>query len=242
MDKLSVQRIELLNPLVRESALAVLSEIDERLTSRAKVRITYTLRTYKEQQDLYNLGRTVVNPDGKSKSKPKGNIVTNAQAWQSIHNYGLAFDIALIIDGKTASWDTVKDWDQDGVSDWIECVAVAKKHGWEWGGDWKTFKDMPHFQKDFGYSWQKLQDLRNRGRFIPGTEYVDVSTMSALPINIYRVTTTLNFRKGPGTGYGVIQLLGKGETVQVIGRNGTWYEILYKGIRGFVSSQYLIKT
>ena len=66
---------------------------------------------------------------------------------QSIHNYGLAVDICLIIDGKTASWDIAKDWDGDRVADWQECVRIFNRYGWEWGGNWKTFKDYPHFER-----------------------------------------------------------------------------------------------
>ena len=61
----------------------------------------------------------------------------------------------LIIDGKTASWDTLNDFDGDKVSDWMECINIAKKYGWEWGGDWK-FRDAPHFQKTFGKSITNL--------------------------------------------------------------------------------------
>ncbi|WP_435525316.1 M15 family metallopeptidase [Chryseobacterium indoltheticum] len=57
--------------------------------------------------------------------------------------------ICLIIDRKTASWDTAKDWDNDKVADWYECVKIFAKHGWDWGGNWKTFKDLPHFEKEF---------------------------------------------------------------------------------------------
>jgi peptidoglycan L-alanyl-D-glutamate endopeptidase CwlK len=97
-----------------------------------------------EQDALYAQGR-----------KKPGKKVTNAKAGQSIHNYGLAVDIVLIIDGKTASWDVKADWDNDRKADWMECVEIFKKHGWDWGGDWRTFKDMPHFEKK-GYTWRTL--------------------------------------------------------------------------------------
>jgi len=50
------------------------------------------------------------------------------------YNYGFAVDICLIVDGK-ASWDTAKDWDNDQVADWYECVKIFALHGWEWGGN-----------------------------------------------------------------------------------------------------------
>ena len=106
------------------------------------------------------MGRTKVNPVGKTPKKPIGNKVTNAKAGQSIHNYGFAVDICLIIDGKTASWDTTKDWDNDRIADWYECVKIFAKYGWEWGGNWKTFKDLPHFDKRGFNSWRKLSKLK----------------------------------------------------------------------------------
>lgn len=153
LDNLTLQRIQLLHPKLRDEAVQIYSEISNQLTKRAMCRFTFTLRTFAEQSAIYAQGRT----------KP-GSIVTKAKAGQSLHNYGLAVDIAMIIDGKTASWDTRTDWDGDGTSDWMECVKVFKKYGWEWGGDWKSFKDLPHFQKTFGYTWQQLLLKHNSGK------------------------------------------------------------------------------
>jgi len=136
MDKITQERINKLHPKAKEEVEMIIAECDTALTGRAKIRITQGLRNFQEQDGLYAIGRT----------KP-GKKVTNAKAGQSIHNYGLAVDICLIIDGKTASWDTAKDWDNDQVADWYECVKIFAKHGWDWGGNWKTFKDLPHFEK-----------------------------------------------------------------------------------------------
>lgn len=136
MDNITKQRIEKLHPSVRDEVLKIIADCDKELTGRAKVRIAQGIRTEAEQNALYAQGRTT-----------KGKKVTNAKAFQSIHNYGLAVDIVLIIDGKEASWDTAKDWDGDKVSDWMEVVAIFKKYGWSWGGNWKSLKDLPHFEK-----------------------------------------------------------------------------------------------
>lgn len=136
MDKVTLQRIEKLHPAVREEVKHIIKECDEALTGRAKVRITQGLRSFEEQEKLYAIGRIT-----------SGKKVTNAKAGQSIHNYGFAVDICMIIDGKAASWDTVKDWDNDKVADWYECVKIFAKYGWDWGGNWKTFKDLSHFEK-----------------------------------------------------------------------------------------------
>lgn len=136
MDKVTLERIQKLHPLVRDEVKQIIQECDEALTGRAKIRITQGLRSFEEQEKLYAIGRIT-----------SGKKVTNAKAGQSIHNYGLAVDICLMINGKTASWDTVKDWDNDKVADWYECVKIFARYGWDWGGNWKTFKDLPHFEK-----------------------------------------------------------------------------------------------
>ena len=149
MDKYTEQRINKLHPSVREEVNIIIAECDKALTGKAKIRVTQALRTFKEQDDLYAIGRTKL-----------GKKVTNARGGQSIHNYGFAVDICLVIDGKIASWDTVKDWDNDQVADWYECVKIFAKYGWDWGGNWKKFKDLPHFDKKGYNNWRKLAKLK----------------------------------------------------------------------------------
>ena len=138
MDKITQQRIDSLHPLVRKEITTIIKQCDEALTGRAKVRITQGFRSFEEQQKLYAIGRLT-----------PGKKVTNAKAGQSIHNYGLAVDICLIIDGKVASFETAKDWDGDKIADWYECVKIFAKNGWDWGGNWLKFKDLPHFERRF---------------------------------------------------------------------------------------------
>ena len=157
MDKITIDRIELLHPALREEAKQIYAEICERLTGRAMCRFAYTLRTFAEQDALYN-------------QKPK---VTKAKGGQSYHNYGLAVDIVLLLnDGKVASWDTVTDFDNDGLADWQEVVYVFGLFGWEWGGNWKTFPDKPHFQKTFGLTISECLNRHNTGQVISGTNYI----------------------------------------------------------------------
>ncbi|RZK45996.1 MAG: M15 family peptidase [Pedobacter sp.] len=180
MDSVSLERIKSLHPKLRDEAKVILEEVEKTLTGKAMCRFTFTLRSWEEQDGLYALGRTKANPDGKTAKKPLGNIVTNAKAGDSFHNYGLAVDIALVIDtdgdGKydKGSWDTKGDYDQDKKADWMEVVAIFKKHGWEWGGDWTSFKDMPHFQKAFGHTLKDLKAKYAKKDFIPGTTYLNL--------------------------------------------------------------------
>jgi peptidoglycan L-alanyl-D-glutamate endopeptidase CwlK len=102
--------------------------------------------------------------------------VTNARGGQSIHNYGLAFDIVLLYDNdgngtfEEASWSMIRDFDKDSRADWMEVVNYFKSQGWEWGGDWKRFKDAPHFQlkKSNGtsYKWQELHNAVANGHTV----------------------------------------------------------------------------
>lgn len=145
MDKPTSDRIGLLHPKVREEMKTIIQECNDSLNGRSQVRISQGLRTFAEQNALYAQGRTIA-----------GKKVTNAKGGESIHNYGFAVDIVLIIDGKTASWDTRKDWDKDGIADWDECVKIFAKYGWSWGGSWQKFKDMPHFEKIGFNNWRIL--------------------------------------------------------------------------------------
>jgi peptidoglycan L-alanyl-D-glutamate endopeptidase CwlK len=151
MDKITLKRIDMLHPDFRDNAHQMYADMCKALIGRVIPRFAYTLRTIKEQNELYQKGRTTSGPK-----------VTNAKGGQSYHNYGLAFDLVLLIDTdgngtfETATWDTLKDFDGDKASDWNECVLIAKKYGWEWGGDWLKFKDQPHFQKTFGKSIAEL--------------------------------------------------------------------------------------
>jgi len=60
-----------------------------------------TLRSGAEQDALYKVGRTVKGA-GVTQRFPMGRKVTNAQAGQSAHQYGLAIDFVPMILGKAA--------------------------------------------------------------------------------------------------------------------------------------------
>jgi len=176
-DKPTLERIELLHPAVREEVKNIyLNEIIPALSGKAICRFAYTLRTFAEQDALYAQGRTKLFDD---KGKRLG-VVTKAKGGQSIHNFGLALDIVLLKDtnndGKfeSASWETNIDFDKDGKSDWMEVVNILKRNGWIWGGDWKSFKDAPHFEKTFGHTWKTLLPKHQKGDFINGTNYVRI--------------------------------------------------------------------
>lgn len=168
MDKITLERIKLLHPLVRDEAVEIYREICEALTGKAICRFAYTVRTFAEQDALYAKGRNG-NPGPK---------VTNARGGQSYHNYGLAIDIVLLKDKdgngsfETASWETDVDFDGDGIADWMEVVAIFKRYGWTWGGDWR-FVDKPHFEKTFGMSVMELKQ-RYDSKKVDQNNYVTI--------------------------------------------------------------------
>jgi len=83
------------------------------------------LRTYEEQNELFAQGRT----------KP-GRIVTNARGGFSNHNFGIAFDVG-VFEGASYLGESPK---------YKAVGALGMDLGLEWGGNWKTFLDEPHFQ------------------------------------------------------------------------------------------------
>ena len=105
------------------------------------VLITSTYRDNESQDALYAQGRT----------KP-GNKVTNARAGQSWHNYRCAFDVVPLRNGKPV-WGT-KGADYDL---WEAIGNIGKSVGLEWAGDWKTFREFPHFQYTGGLTLKDLQ-------------------------------------------------------------------------------------
>jgi peptidoglycan L-alanyl-D-glutamate endopeptidase CwlK len=109
--------------------------------------ITQGYRSIAEQDALYAQGRT----------KP-GPIVTNAKGGTSYHNYGLAIDFALLMpNGKSVSWDMLRDGDGDKVADWMEVVAEGKALGFTWGGEFESIYDPPHLEITFGLTTKQLR-------------------------------------------------------------------------------------
>ena len=115
-----------------------------------KLRVTSTLRTFAEQSALYKKGRPEL---GGSSSD---GTVTNAKAGSSYHNYGLAMDAVEVdpIYGYSKGYDTDR---------WDKIAKIGKGVGLEWGGDWKSFVDKPHFQLNKGTTTSLLA-LHNAGK------------------------------------------------------------------------------
>jgi peptidoglycan L-alanyl-D-glutamate endopeptidase CwlK len=101
--------------------------------------ITSTYRDIESQNALYAQGRTA-----------PGSIVTNAKGGDSFHNYKCAVDVVPLINGKP-------DW-VGSHPIWTRLGELGKEAGLEWAGEWKTFKELAHFQYTGGLS---LADLKS---------------------------------------------------------------------------------
>lgn len=132
-DTVSDRRIKTLHPLIQCDVANIINEAEAKLN--VKFRVTQALRTIAEQDGLYAQGRTV-----------GGSIVTNARGGKSYHNYGLAFDVA-IIENNGVIWDS---------PEYKNLSTIASNYGFDWGGNFTNLKDEPHFQKDFGKNTQQL--------------------------------------------------------------------------------------
>lgn len=152
METTSIERLNQLHPKLRDVAIEAYKEAVRLTPTGIHPFITQTMRSFKESDELYQQGRTTA-----------GQIVTNAPAGSSYHNYGLALDFVIQEDGHSR-WD-VND-------NWMTVVNCFKKRGFEWGGNWKHLKDNPHLQMTFGYDWRDLLKKYNAKEFIDGTQYV----------------------------------------------------------------------
>lgn len=121
--------IDELNPSVKEKFARFIYEIKNTLGN--DVIITSGYRSFKKQAEL-----------DKQNNK-------NAAAGFSLHNYGHAIDINVRHKGKwLRKKDTDEAWNKTGVP------QLAKKFGFRWGGDFKTYQDPVHF--DSGADAEKL--------------------------------------------------------------------------------------
>ena len=100
--------------------------------------VTSTFRDFDSQTALYNQGRTT-----------EGKIVTNAKAGDSWHNWRCAVDVVPLVNGK-AMWDTSNPV-------WAKVGELGKEAGLEWAGEWKSFKELAHFQYTGGLTIAQLK-------------------------------------------------------------------------------------
>lgn len=147
-------RLEDLTPATQAAARAALALLDLRMVPHV---VTSTLRSAAEQAALYAQGRepllavnarreavgwehigaaensgTVTNCDGRK--------IAEGGKGRSPHQLGTALDVVPANNIGNPAWA--------GASDprWKTIAAAFKANGFEWGGDWDGWKDLPHYQ------------------------------------------------------------------------------------------------
>jgi peptidoglycan LD-endopeptidase CwlK len=122
VDARSESVIATLHPQVRPHARSLVLKAK---AAGITIKVISGLRSYAEQDALYAKGRT--------KPGPK---VTNARGGYSNHNFGIAFDVG-VFDGPRYIPESPR---------YKAVGALGMELGLEWGGNWKTIQDEPHFQ------------------------------------------------------------------------------------------------
>jgi peptidoglycan LD-endopeptidase CwlK len=135
-DDRSERCIRTLHPAAQRTAREFLVAVRG---SGIDARIISGTRTYEEQNALYRRGRF-------GDSSPR---VTNARAGYSTHNFGIAWDIGIFDSGR---YLTTKKPYRD--------AAAQRPASVEWGGDWASFPDFPHYHLAVGGS--SMADIRAR--------------------------------------------------------------------------------
>jgi len=112
-------------------------------------RILSGTRTYAEQNAVFRQGR-FGNP---------GKIVTNARGGFSNHNFGIAWDIGIF----TESGGYVGDGPE-----YDQAATIGLSEQIEWGGNWKTIVDKPHYQVRLNIPISEMRNKFENGEVIPG--------------------------------------------------------------------------
>lgn len=103
-----------LHPMMREAAAEVIRQCE---AEALPFKIFEAWRSPQRQAALYAQGRSANKP---------GPILTRAQPWQSYHQFGLAADFVLVVNGK---WD----WDASGIFThyWERLTQIGELYGLE---------------------------------------------------------------------------------------------------------------
>lgn len=121
----SLALLQLVNPDL-SAKITQLAEMME--LAGEPIQVVQGLRSWAQQAALYAKGRT-----------QSGDIVTNAPAGHSWHEFGMACDVC------PESLLSLPNW-SPGSPVWNDLGAKGKSLGLYWGGDFVHIPDRPHFQ------------------------------------------------------------------------------------------------
>lgn len=159
MEQTSINRLNTLHPKIREIALKAYKEAVAKTPAGVHPFIDEGLRSFTRSTALYNQPHDHLDNDGDGRIDEADEKVTNAPGGSSLHNYGLAFDFHLQVNGKDVWPDNFR-----ADKNWMLVVGIFKAHGFKWGGDFKSITDAPHFEMSLGHTWRDLLALHNAGK------------------------------------------------------------------------------
>jgi peptidoglycan L-alanyl-D-glutamate endopeptidase CwlK len=113
---------------------------------RLTVKLIGGTRSYAEQDDLY-------------KKRPK---VTNAKGGQSNHNFGIAWDIGIFSGNRYYTGATSAE--EKAYDDLSKLIMPTLGDKLSWGGNWKSFKDKPHYEMTTNKSISQVRALFEAGK------------------------------------------------------------------------------
>ncbi|MBS0497972.1 MAG: M15 family metallopeptidase [Proteobacteria bacterium] len=142
-DKRSEQNIMTLLPHAQIKAREFMAAVQAADLDGHIVKIISGTRTYAEQAEIFAQGRT-----------KSGRIVTKAGPGHSNHNFGIAWDIGIFKNGDYL----------DESSIYEDVGKIGKQIGLEWGGDWSSIVDLPHYQMPSKLSLAEVRQSFENGK------------------------------------------------------------------------------
>jgi peptidoglycan L-alanyl-D-glutamate endopeptidase CwlK len=123
----------------------MLSSADRRWDRMDEAFVQQLLTVFKIMKEQHGYDMALLegyrSPERQNQLAAQGNHVTNAGAWQSYHQYGLAADCAFLRDGKLV----ISEKDPWAMRGYTLYGQVAEQVGMTWGGRWRLM-DFGHVE------------------------------------------------------------------------------------------------
>lgn len=155
-DEKSLIELSFLYPDIKTRAIHLFNDIEKVLN--LKTRITEGIRSMSRQEKLYSCGRVKI--DGVWRVDNPRAVLTNARPGESMHHYGLAFDICFQGRDPYLAEYPKNIFDHT----WRKVGEIGQRNGFKWGFDWNgnglvdgNDFDRPHFEMSYG---ERAHDLR----------------------------------------------------------------------------------
>lgn len=134
----TTREVEQARPLIRTA-----SRQWELLDAEFRQRLLVMFKIMREQHgyDMVLL-EGYRSPDRQAQLAALGPQVTQAGAFESYHQYGLAADCAFVRDGRIV----ISEQDRWAASGYALYGEVARSVGMTWGGSWRSIKDYGHVE------------------------------------------------------------------------------------------------